>query len=149
LFSFEKDIGQNLLRSPSVFNFFQPDYAPPGKIRKAGLTAPEFQIATASNVMGLTNTLNYHIQWSEPSNRPDDWTYLRLNKETDLAAHPGQLLDHLNILLMNGDMSNEMRDIILNHLNSPDFPDGREGLKARARDAISLIVNSPEYLIQK
>ncbi len=153
---FERDIGQNVLRSPSVFNFFQPDYSPPGKIRQAGLTAPEFQIATAGNVMGLANTLNFHIQWAEPGayDSPDDdtdhdWTYLRLNKEINLAKNPANLLDHLNLLLMNGGMSNSMRSIILNHLNHGEFPPGREGLKAKARDAISLIVNSPEYLIQK
>ena len=33
-------------KSPSVFNFFGPDYAPPGEIRNAGLVAPELEIAT-------------------------------------------------------------------------------------------------------
>ena len=36
---------EHRLRSVSVFNFFRPDYAPPGEIADAGRVAPEMQIA--------------------------------------------------------------------------------------------------------
>ena len=38
--------GEGHLLSPSVFNFFTPDYAPQGEIAERGLVAPEMQIAT-------------------------------------------------------------------------------------------------------
>ena len=39
-------MGQAPFRSPSVFNFFSPDYARPGQIADAGLVSPEFQITS-------------------------------------------------------------------------------------------------------
>ena len=42
--------GQAPLYSPTVFNFFAPDYSQPGPIEEAGLFAPEFQITTDTTV---------------------------------------------------------------------------------------------------
>ncbi|TLD70123.1 DUF1800 family protein [Phragmitibacter flavus] len=43
--------------SPSVFNWFLPDYVMPGPLAAAGLVAPELQVATESSVV---NIFNYH-----------------------------------------------------------------------------------------
>ena len=40
----EQSFAQGPLRSPSVFNFFSPFYAPPGEISDQGLVSPEMQI---------------------------------------------------------------------------------------------------------
>ncbi|MCH9669977.1 MAG: DUF1800 family protein [Gammaproteobacteria bacterium] len=143
---FENDIGQNVLRSPSVFNFYSPNYAPQGALRTAGLVAPEFQIATESNVMGLSNTINRHIQDLDAS---DNWSYLNLQYEQSLAADIPALLDHLDLVMLSGAMPPGMRTIIENHLNTASFSSGAQGQLAKVRDAISLIINSPEYLVQK
>ena len=47
-------VGQGPLRSPSVFNFFRPDYSPAGDVRDAGLVAPEFQITHETTVSALS-----------------------------------------------------------------------------------------------
>ena len=39
------DIGMNVFQSPSVFNFYQPDYQPRGPVARAELFAPEARIA--------------------------------------------------------------------------------------------------------
>ena len=47
---------QSPLDSPTVFNFFYPDYKYPGFLAANGVTTPEFQLTTDSNIMTLTNT---------------------------------------------------------------------------------------------
>ena len=146
LLRFEEDIGQNVLHSPSVFNFFQSNYAPAGAVRTAGLVAPEFQIATENNVMALANTINFHVL---DAARGGDWTWLDLHEEILLAGNPDALLDHLDMLLTAGSMTPELRSVIRNHLLTGTFDAGPSGLDQRVRDAIALIVNSPEYLVQQ
>ena len=50
-------LGQSPLSAPSVFNWFEPDYADGGALQIAGLKAPEFQIASESAVI---DTVNFH-----------------------------------------------------------------------------------------
>lgn len=146
---FEGDVGQNILRSPSVFNFFFPDHSPVGAIRSAGLVAPEFQIATANNIMGMSNTIQFHVLDADREQPTPHWTYLDLAREAGLAANPDALLDHLDVLLTGGSMTASLRQIVKDHLNDPVFPSDAEGRMDRARDAVALILHSPEYLIQK
>jgi hypothetical protein len=44
------------LAAPSVFNFYQPDYGPPGPVAEVGLVAPEFQITNDSTSGGARRT---------------------------------------------------------------------------------------------
>jgi uncharacterized protein (DUF1800 family) len=46
--AFNLDHAQQPFNSPSVFNFFLPNYSPPGVLAQNGLAAPEFQIVNAS-----------------------------------------------------------------------------------------------------
>jgi hypothetical protein len=55
--STEATLTQSPLNSPTVFNFFFPNYKFPGQLANAGLDAPEFQLTTDTNVMNLTNSL--------------------------------------------------------------------------------------------
>jgi uncharacterized protein (DUF1800 family) len=48
-------LAQSPQDAPSVFNWFLPDYVLPGPIAAAGLVAPEFQVATESNVVNIVN----------------------------------------------------------------------------------------------
>lgn len=54
----QEHIGQTHYRTPSVFNFYRPDYAPPGSpIADAGLAAPELQILTEAQAIGMTEVV--------------------------------------------------------------------------------------------
>jgi hypothetical protein len=64
------------------------------------------------------------------------------------ANMPEKLIAHLSLILLNNLMTPELRQIILSHLNQT-FPQGEEGRKAKVKDAIKLIISSPEYLIQR
>ena len=46
---------QSPLYAPSVFNWFLPDYAPPGAISGAGLVAPELQLVTEQQIIRYYN----------------------------------------------------------------------------------------------
>jgi uncharacterized protein (DUF1800 family) len=51
----ETDLSQTPLRSPTVFNFFEPDYSSPGLLAQAGLITPEFQLTSDTTVMRQAN----------------------------------------------------------------------------------------------
>ncbi|MFC4991344.1 DUF1800 family protein [Rubritalea tangerina] len=55
--STDSSLGQTPLASPTVFNWFLPDYSLAGPIANAGLAIPEFQICTETSV--VTN-INFH-----------------------------------------------------------------------------------------
>ena len=53
--STDTDLGQSPLDSPTVFNFFEPDYQFPGSLAQAGLVTPEFQLTSETNVVRQAN----------------------------------------------------------------------------------------------
>jgi hypothetical protein len=53
----DTDLAQTPLRSPTVFNFYLPDYQYPGTLATAGLVTPEFQLTSDTNVMRQVNFL--------------------------------------------------------------------------------------------
>ena len=80
------------VRSPSVFNFYKPDYIPPGAIAGAGLVGPEFQIVNASSSMTSLNYFDNAVRndmsrWGESDSsravRPDLAPYLALVNDPD------------------------------------------------------------------
>ena len=145
IYNMERIIDQAPLRAPSVFNFFLPDYSPPGVMRNAGLDGPEFQLFTESATLGIVNLINGHIQedWREAN----QWTSVDLSLEQSLAQSSDALLDHLNIILLSGSMSDATRTLLSEYLAESEANQVSD--LDRARDVISLIVNSPEYLVQK
>lgn len=54
-------LAQSPLDSPTVFNFFSPDYQFPGTLAANNVTTPEFQLTTDTNIVNLTNTINATI----------------------------------------------------------------------------------------
>lgn len=144
----EYDFFQAPLRSPSVFNFFQPDFRAPGEVADAGLYSPEFQIENESQAMVMVNAMTRFIRayYRGTSVQTDSNTVLiDLSTEKSLAADPAALLDHLNLLMLGGRMSSPMRDILLEHLQAMPAGDGTQ----RAVEAVFLIATSHEYAVQK
>jgi uncharacterized protein (DUF1800 family) len=153
----EERIGQAPLRSPTVFNFFKPDYSRPGEIRTAGLRSPEFQILSDSLAVGTPNRLFYEVfcfyTGSErcwDSDAPDT-LQMNLARDAPLAAsNPAALLDRYNLLFLSGQMSPFMRATLLTQLQQLTQQDYGNSLgRVRVQNALYLILNSPEYSIQK
>ena len=137
------NFAEEAMHSPTVFNFFSPDYMAPGAITAAGLNSPEFGITTETTVVTIANYLNSAIySYLGPSS---DRITLNLTNEQALAADPVQLVDHLNSLLMANNMSTGMRNILINAITQIPANNPAE----RAKTAIYLVINSPEFTIDK
>ena len=138
------NFGQAALYAPSVFNFFSPFYSQSGPIQSAGLVAPEFQITTDTTVITSANKIRSAVYQQPNPNNPDALV-LNLSAQTQLASNPTALVDSLNDLLMCGEMSSNMRSIVINAVSQ--IPAGNT--LERAQTAVHLIVTSPEFVIEK
>jgi uncharacterized protein (DUF1800 family) len=137
------NLNEEAMHSPTVFNFFEPDYEAPGAIATAGLKSPEFEITTDTTVISAANYLRTAIYSSlGPST---DRITLSLAAEQTRASDPAGLVDHLNSLLMAGGMSSSARNILVNAVTQIPATNTLE----RVRTAIYLVVNSPEFVVDK
>jgi len=141
------NMGQNILRPPTVFSYFPQDYfAPPAS---AEILGPEFGIMDASTSLRRANFINTMtfgngIQPSgtdTPNGTSIDFTELQL-----LAPNPANLVDRLNRMLMHGTMSDDMRSSIIAAVNA--VTPATDTLK-RARQALYLVATSSQYQAQR
>jgi hypothetical protein len=146
-------MGQVILRSPTVFNFFSPDYSPPGALAAAGLVAPELQIVDSYYSATVPNELTSYI-FRQPGVPPAPLPptgaspYLELDYSALLpnATNPSALVDQLNLLFCASQMTTATRTQIITTLNSlaPTATD-----LERMQTALQLVVCSPDGALQK
>lgn len=135
---------QEPTNSPSVFNFYRPDYKAPGLLTQNSLAGPVFQITDSYSSISFPNKL-----WSVIDEGFSYWhAYsfgLDLSTEISLASTPEKLIDHLNTLFCAGGMSLNTRNIILTNLAQipADQPE------ARARVAVYLVMTCAEGAVMK
>ena len=153
----EEQIGQAPLRSPTVFNFFKPDYTQPGEVESRGLVSPEFQILTDTMIVATPNYF-FHEVFCDYTGSTDCWasddpTTMQMNEDRDAAlaaTDPAGLVDEYSKLFMGGQMSPFMKTVLVTRLNQMSVDDyGSELGRKRVQHALYLILNSPEYSIQK
>lgn len=147
-------VGQGPLQARSVFNFFKPDFTPVGILNDNGIVAPEFQIINENTMVSTTNLMHKIVEKRSTSESfvpaLGQNSELDMRSITTLAADTDQLLDYLDKVLMNNEMGSSLRNILSEHLNKEDvYADGREGQFQKAREAVMLLISSPEYLIQR
>ena len=142
----QKNYAERPLGAPSVFNFYLPDYFPPGELADTGLYGPEFQIMNESTVVSTANDLtgraNDYV--GNPSN--DDTTIaIDLSALMPLASTPSALIDQLNHDLMYGSMSASMNSTLTDMVAAlpASNPTGR------VTGALQVLLASPEFAIQK
>jgi uncharacterized protein (DUF1800 family) len=143
-------MGQAAFRSPTVFNFFPPSYAPPGPIAAAQLVAPEFEITSQTTAVQYANTVRelvysgYQAAYPGFGPVPEPVT-LDVSIEQQLAATPEALLDRLDLVLLQGRLSRELRQIVLDAVSALPAADSL----GRARLAVYLLATSPEFVVQR
>lgn len=145
----ETDFFQAALRSPSVFNFFRPDFRAPGEIADSDLYSPEFQIQNESQSITGVNVMTrairrHYLDALTPED--NDTIYIRIATEKSLATDPAALVSHLDLLLLYGRMSAAMRGALIDYLETLPMDDGGT---QRAVDAIFLVATSPEFAVQR
>jgi uncharacterized protein (DUF1800 family) len=153
LFGFERSFGQFILRSRSVFNFFQPDFSPIGEFKERGLAAPEKQIINEGTIVRLLNQIGHMIQYSFGTAwieiqaleaECEYCPYLNTDEEVELLRDEGAeaLVDHLLFYLLSGvDYDPQIKTILLDfievnfpNINDEDFGmsgDGYVGVEAQ------------------
>jgi uncharacterized protein (DUF1800 family) len=141
---FVSNVQQKPLYAPSVFNFYRPDYKPPGPLSQRGLSAPAFQLADSTTTISLPNLTWYWMR--NGLTQLDFYQYpFDIGEETNLASTPEKLLDRLNILLCQGMMSPATRRDVLAAISR--IPASRAA--TRARIAIWLCASGPDGAVQR
>jgi len=137
----ENNLAQAALRSPTVFNFFEPNYVVPGAIASAGLYAPEYQILTDTTAISAPNAYYSYINATR-SATTIGLTYTGLPPTTPATT----LVDYLNLVLCAGSMPTATRDRIATALTS--MPASTTDTD-KYRSAIYLTVTTQSAAVQK
>ena len=144
-------LGQTVMRSPSVFNFYRPGYVPPNSgIAAAGLVAPEMQIIHETSVIGYANWMRSTVQLGVGTGNPRD-IQPDYTAELAIADQPNALVDRLDILLCAGTLSAPIKNLIRNAISSVAIPvtNPTAALKNRVWIGVLMTLSAPEYLVQK
>jgi uncharacterized protein (DUF1800 family) len=168
----ESGIAQGPYQSPSVFNFFHPEFSPPGPIKNANAFGPEFEITTTTSIAGTQNFLGSLIT-RRPSSAsayadygvrtpsegacnlgtaPEVTTDCILLDFTDLqpmALDADMLIDYTNLVLMGGRLPASVKANYAAAINTA-YPalDDATRKRNRVSAALWLAVHSPEFQIQ-
>ncbi|MEM1358699.1 MAG: DUF1800 family protein, partial [Bacteroidota bacterium] len=151
---FRNLLRQSPLFSPSVFNFFQPDYQPNGPIAERGLFGPEFQIHNSATSIAF---INFSFLWSLgdfPMNNgalyellelelPEDLRISFQNREAAGRENDAVMVDELDLILCHGLLSDTTRSTILEVLQ--DLEVAEPDLRFKA--ALYLLLISPDFAI--
>lgn len=153
------DMGQRLYGSPSVFNFFRPDFHPSNTFDDESIVAPELQILNEKNITAISNWggnmvfNSYDFVYEDCVAREDYQSAVGCLKadfddEVALARNTQTLLDHLSVLLLNGQMSDNMRNVLTSHIAPFNSDDAQQRLY-RVAEAVYLTWLSPEFSVQR
>ena len=136
---------QNIFYSPSVFNYYPPDYIVP----TTNALGPEFAIQNTSTALNRINTANTMIFSTLIA--PDatvigaTGTSLSMAALQALATDPAQMVSRLDSLLLHGTMSAAMKSAIIAAVNVIPASD----TLSRARTAAYLVATSSQYQVQR
>jgi len=144
-------LSQESMRSPSVFNFFDPDFRLAAAGGAQGIFAPEFQILTEAT---YTSALNQHdsLVWNYTGDAPTVNTVapiLDVSQLVTLATandHAG-MINQVDLLLFHGSLSSPTRQSMLKMLDQ--LGTARETPSGRARSLVLLALASPEFAVQR
>jgi uncharacterized protein (DUF1800 family) len=158
----DSDLTQTPLRSPTVFNFFFPDYAFPGLLASAGLTTPEFQLTSDTTVANQMNFIEGGLLVSGNTNglnsfRNGGMIVMDLGPwmTPALASDAGipNLVDNMSSLLMGGELSTGARQKIISYVNNSNFstnnPITVSQMLSRVRAVAHLLLDSPDFTVQQ
>ncbi len=135
-----EEFNQSPLQAATVFNFFLPDYAPPGSILSAGKTAPEFQITTE---LSTVDTSNYFFDTVVSGVRTSSGPRLGLDLAPfeALWTQPDALYSRMERLLLSRPMSATLRDSMERVRNANS--NAAEGIRAM----LQIVLSTPDFNI--
>ncbi len=140
------NLAQTVFYSPTVFNYFSPDYAIPGTT----LLGPEFALMTTGTSIARANFANTMVYTGinvSGVNVPvgTRFNFAEMQALAAADATGNQLLDALNAKMMHNTMSPQMRSTILTAVTSI----AASNPLARTQQAVYLIMTSSQYQVQR
>jgi uncharacterized protein (DUF1800 family) len=160
----DSSLTQTPLRSPTVFNFFFPDFRFPGSLASAGLTTPEFQLTSDTSVALQMNFMQGGFLTGANTNGISSFVGGNGAIDLDLGAwmtpaytsNAGvpSLVDALKTLLTGGQLSAAAKNSIVAYVaNTTNFPYGSPPSNSQMRDRVRAVAHlisvSPDFIIQK
>jgi hypothetical protein len=151
--SFLSATGQRPLGSPTVFNFYEPDFQQPGQFADQNLYSPEFEITNESTTYTTGNTFysftrRAYVGMDQPPDSqtlPTDRPLLDLSSLQANAGNATAMVDLANLRMLYGSMSPQMHDTLVNTLT---FMSGASPQEL-AWSLVYLISLSPEFAAQR
>jgi uncharacterized protein (DUF1800 family) len=141
--STQNSLGQTPMSSPTVFNFYRPEYQPPNSaIATSGKFAPEMQITEETSVVGYLNFMRSVIPNGVGTSSDVKANYAT---ELQLVVSPELLVDRVKLLLTQNQMSDALRNTIISAIKS----NANNSAANKVNLAIFLTMASPDYLVQK
>ncbi len=145
-------LSQDVLRAPSVFNFYSPRYAPSAAFGADGSSAPEFQITTTDSVAGYADFSKWGIiggfrSWDAGA-VPSYWIKPDYSYYTGIAADATRLVDELDLVLAEGMLDPAFKSALvasIAKIGNASAGDREE----RFKTALWQILNTPDGLVQK
>jgi len=141
------------LASPSVFNFYPPDYVPNADFTDANLVGPEFKIHNSASAIAFVNEVDY---WTYPQYYSvlNTWELGIEGVSLDFeglkyyAKDSEVLINQLDKLFTRGQLSNETRQLMKEAIDGLTASNvGDEYDQYRVKMALYLILVSPDYAI--
>ncbi len=156
-------LSQPLFNSPSVFNFYAPDYPLPGV---AGMDGPQFQISNANTTIGWFNFANELIYWwygkgaglaAKADMVGTTGTALNYSVFEADAADPVKLIDRMDRLFTGGTLSANAKASLAAALSAytdkdtwlADANNQSSWKRERVKTAAYLFISSPGFQVQK
>ena len=147
-----------------MFNFFFPDYRFPGSLAAAGLTTPEFQLASDTSVALQLNFLYDGFLGNNSANTNGMSSFNNGGGAIVMDLGPwmtpgytsnagiGNLVDALSSILMGGQLSPNVKTYIVNYVaNNTNFPYSTptyQQMRDRVRAVVHMLITSPDFTIQ-
>ena len=143
------NMAQNPFYSPTVFNYYAPDYVIPG----TAMPGPEFGILTTGTAISRTNFANTMVFGrinvnTDPNNYIPNGTSIDLSELQALSTADStgnQLIEALNQKMLHGTMSTNMRNILRTAVTAVPATSPL----VRAQQALYLVATSSQYQVQR
>lgn len=145
-----EELRQHMFRSPSVFNYYPPDYPLPA----TALVGPAFGIHNANAALQRVNFVNYLLFWNgsgPDANVPNALgTRVNLSAFTADADDPAKLVERLSLLALGEPLPTASRNAVIQAVSSYTPQNNPGDYRAsRVRQAAYLIFASPQYQIAR
>lgn len=137
------------MSASSVFNFYRPDYQPPGVFTTNNRYAPEFQILSEATIYSAANTHPQYFDgnFANPNSPPGDRPLIDMSPLINNINNTTMVIDLINERILYGTMSPGMRTTLTTML-------GHAGITSdtpfnRAVSALYVTMLSPEFNTQR